>query len=83
MYYLVELDTVMTAKSNTSSAYFETLSTFQEISFTVFAYYYFKASWGTKLMMEGISIEEINSRFRIVNIVTVSLIVALFVVKAI
>ena len=73
----------MTAKSNTSSAYFETLSTFQEISFTLFAYYYFKASWATKLMMEGMSIEGINSRFRTVNIVTVSLIVALFVIKAI
>lgn len=83
MYYLVQLDTNMTSKSNLSSAYFETLSTFQEISFTLFAYYYFKASWSTKLMMEGMSIEGINSRFRTVNIVTVSLIVALFVIKAI
>ena len=73
----------MTPKSNVSSAYFETLSTFYEISFTLFAYYYFKASWATKLMMEGMSIEGINSRFRTVNIVTVSLIVALFVIKAI
>ena len=73
----------MTPKSNVSSAYFETLSTFYEISFTLFAYYYFKASWATKLMMEGMSIEGINARFRTVNIVTVSLIVALFVIKAI
>ena len=83
MYYLVQLDTQMTPKSNTSSAYFETLATFQEISFTLFAYYYFKASWGTKLTLEGLSKEDINQRIRIVNIVTVSLTVALFVVKAI
>lgn len=83
MYYLVELDTVMDTKINRSSQAYETLASFQEISFTLFAYYYFKASWGTKLMMEGISIEGVNSRFRTVNFVTVSIIFALFVVKVI
>ena len=83
MKFLVPLDTEMNSRNNKNSCFFETLSSFQQISFTLFAYQYFKISWGTKLLIERIQKDVIDARLRTVKIITICLIVALFVTKLI
>ena len=83
MCYLYQLDTNMTSKNNISSAFYEALSSFQAISFILFAYFYFKISWRTKLVMEGMPKEDIQSRLKKFKIATACLIAFLFLIKTI
>lgn len=73
----------MNRKNNILSAIFQTLSSFQAISFVLFAYFYFKISWRTKLVMEGMQKQEILEKLKKFKIATALLIAVLFTIKTV